>query len=137
MFNARMNEAIDHGFNWNDCDVLYSELETVVHREAPSAVAIYCSEHQKTQFISGFIEHTVIDIPQLECPPLTDMKLSALSCTFACLSSLNMFVHFGRPIHKLSGSTFTFLVCSMKSALLRLYFINEFQMTAWGLLRLS
>ena len=41
MFNARMNEAIDHGCNWNDDDVLYSELETVVHRETSSAVAIY------------------------------------------------------------------------------------------------
>jgi len=28
MFNARINEAIDHEFNWNDGDVLYSELET-------------------------------------------------------------------------------------------------------------
>jgi hypothetical protein len=32
MFNARMNEAIDHGCNLNDCDVLYSKLETVIHR---------------------------------------------------------------------------------------------------------
>ena len=37
MFNVRINEAIDHGCNWNDGDVLYSELETVVHREA-----VYC-----------------------------------------------------------------------------------------------
>jgi hypothetical protein len=28
LFNARMNQAIDHGCNWNDGDVLYSELET-------------------------------------------------------------------------------------------------------------
>ena len=34
MSNVRTNEAIDHGYNWNDGDVLYSELETVVHREA-------------------------------------------------------------------------------------------------------
>jgi hypothetical protein len=40
MFNVRMNEAIDHGFNWNDGDVPYSELESVLHREASSAVAI-------------------------------------------------------------------------------------------------
>jgi len=25
-FNARINEAIDHGCNWNDGDELYSEL---------------------------------------------------------------------------------------------------------------
>jgi hypothetical protein len=24
MFNARMNQAIDHGCNWNDGDILYS-----------------------------------------------------------------------------------------------------------------
>ena len=31
-FNARMNQAIDHGCNWNDGDVLYSELETATPR---------------------------------------------------------------------------------------------------------
>jgi hypothetical protein len=41
-FNARINQAIDHGCIWNDCAVLYSELETVLHREAPSAVAVSC-----------------------------------------------------------------------------------------------
>ena len=65
MFNARINEAIDHGCNWNDGDVLYSELETVLHREASSAVAIYCFGPLKTQFISGLLERTVIDIMQL------------------------------------------------------------------------
>jgi len=55
MFNARINETIDHGCNWNDGDVLYSELETVVQREASSAVAIYCFRPQKTQFNSGLL----------------------------------------------------------------------------------
>ena len=32
MFNARMNDAIDHGCNWNDGDVLYSELQTGTSR---------------------------------------------------------------------------------------------------------
>jgi hypothetical protein len=64
-FNARMNQAIDHGCNWNDGDVLYSELETVLHREDSSAVAVYCFGPQKTNFISSLIESTVIDITQL------------------------------------------------------------------------
>ena len=84
MFNARMNESIDHGCNWNDRDVLHPELETVVHREESSAVVIYCFGPQKTQFISGLIERTVIDVNQLGCPPLTDISLPALSYTFAC-----------------------------------------------------
>jgi len=84
MFNARINEAIDHGCNWNDGDVLYSELETVVHREASSAVAIYSFGPQKAQFINVLIERTVIDITQLGCPPLTDISLPAISCTFTC-----------------------------------------------------
>jgi len=42
MFNARMNEAMDHGCHWNDGDVLYSELETVAHCEASFAVTTYC-----------------------------------------------------------------------------------------------
>ena len=84
MFNARMNEAIDHGCNWNDGDVLYSELETLVHREASSVVAIYCFGPQKTQFLRGRIERTVNDVTQLGCPPLTDISMPAVSCTFAC-----------------------------------------------------
>jgi hypothetical protein len=84
MFSARMNEAVDHGCNWNDGDVLYSELETVVHCEASSAVAIYCFGPNNTQFISGLIQGTVIDITQLGCPPLTDIILPAPSFTFAC-----------------------------------------------------
>jgi len=76
MFNARMNEAIDHGCDWNDGDVLYSELETEVLREASSAVAIYCFRAQKPQFVSGFIERIDIDNTQQECPPLTDMSAS-------------------------------------------------------------
>ena len=48
VFIARINETIDHVCNWNDGDVLYSELATVVHREALSAVAIYCFGTEKT-----------------------------------------------------------------------------------------
>jgi hypothetical protein len=51
-FNARLNRVIDHGCNWNDGAVLYSELETVLHREASSALAIYCFGPQKAQFLT-------------------------------------------------------------------------------------
>jgi hypothetical protein len=85
MFDARMNETIDHGCNWNDSHVLYSELETVVHRESSSVVAIYCFGPQNTQCISSHIDRAAIDITQLGCTPLTDIILPTLSCTFACL----------------------------------------------------
>jgi hypothetical protein len=42
MFTAQLNEAVNHGCNWNDGDIPYSELETVLRRESSSAVAIYC-----------------------------------------------------------------------------------------------
>jgi hypothetical protein len=83
VFNAQINEALDHGFNWND-GVLYSVLETVLHREASSAVAIYCFGPQKTHFIGSFIESTVVDITQLGCPPIAEISLPTISCTFAC-----------------------------------------------------
>jgi len=79
-----MNQAIDHGCYWNHGDVQYSELETVLHCEASSSVAIYCFRHQKTQFISCLMDRTVIDITQLECPPLCDKCLAGISCAFAC-----------------------------------------------------
>jgi hypothetical protein len=52
MFTARMNQSIDHGGYWNDGDILYSELETVLHGETSSAVAIYCIGPQKTARLS-------------------------------------------------------------------------------------
>jgi hypothetical protein len=33
IFNDRMNQAIEHRCTWNDGCVLYSELETLVHRK--------------------------------------------------------------------------------------------------------
>jgi hypothetical protein len=39
---------------------------------------------QKTKFIRELIQRTVIDIGQLGCPGLEDVRLPAISCTFAC-----------------------------------------------------
>ena len=69
-----MNQLIYHGCNWNNGDVLYSDLENVLHRETSTAVADYCFGPQKTQFISVLVEHTVIEITQLRCLPLPDMS---------------------------------------------------------------
>ena len=98
MFNARICEAIDHGCNWSVGDVLYSELQTVLHREASSAVAIYCFRPLKTQLIGGLLERTVIAIFQLGCPELADISLASISCTIACHKSKHV-LHCGRPIH--------------------------------------
>ena len=84
MFSAQMNETVDHGCNWIDGDMPYSELETVLYREASSTVVIYCYGAQKTKFISELIQPTVIYITQLGCPDLEDMSLPAISCRFAC-----------------------------------------------------
>ena len=83
-FNFRTNEAIDHGCNWYDGYVPYSELESMLQREASSAVAIYCFGLAKTEFIISIINRTVIDIFQIGCPPITDIYVTAISCTFAC-----------------------------------------------------
>jgi hypothetical protein len=56
MFKARMIQDIDHGCNWNDDDILYSDLETVLHREVSTAVAMYYFPPQKTAFISNLID---------------------------------------------------------------------------------
>ena len=71
------------GVTGNNGNVPYSELGTVLHREVTSAVAIYYFGLQKTNFISGLIYRTVIDITQLGCPELADISLPAISCTFA------------------------------------------------------
>jgi hypothetical protein len=55
MFTAKLNSAITRSCNWDDGDVPYSELQTVLHREVSSAVAVYCLGYQKTNFISGLI----------------------------------------------------------------------------------
>ena len=99
MLNASMNYAFDHGCNWNDGDVPYSEVETVLHCEAPSAVAVYCFGPQKTNFISGLIDLQL----------LISLSYDALnSLTYVCqptdarlyvTASLDMFVHCGELIH--------------------------------------
>ena len=89
----------------------------------------------RKQFISGLLQRTVIDITQLGCPHLADIRLPASAVLLHVTTSLNMFVHCGQPTRYLSGSTFTFYVCSMQCALLSLHSINVFQMAALGLLR--
>jgi hypothetical protein len=84
LFTTRMNTAADHGCNWNDGDILYSELETVLHRETASAAAIYCYGTLKADFIGGLIDRTVIDITQLGCPEPIDISYPTFSCTFTC-----------------------------------------------------
>ena len=84
LFNVRLNEVIDDGCNWNDGFVPFSDLENIVHCEAPSPVAIYCFGPLETEFISSLIKGTVIDITQLGCPTIADINLSAISWTFAC-----------------------------------------------------
>jgi 3-polyprenyl-4-hydroxybenzoate decarboxylase len=113
MFNARIFDVINHGYNWNVGDVLYSELETVLHRAVSLVVAIYCFGHQKTNFISSLIERTVIDITQLSCPELADISLPTISCTFACHNKSKYVCALRAAYSLVSGSTFTFLVCSM------------------------
>ena len=76
--------------NWNDGDVPYSELKTVLYSEASSAVAINCFGPVKTELSSGLIDSTVIDITQVGCPQITDISLSAIGCTFACHKSKNV-----------------------------------------------
>ena len=56
MFNVRTNQAITHGCNWNGGDIPYSELETVLHRDASPVFAIHSFRPQNTEFISGFID---------------------------------------------------------------------------------
>ena len=58
--------------------------ENVLHREGSSAIAIYCIGPVKTEFISSLINHTVINSTQLEYPPIVNIILSAIICTFAC-----------------------------------------------------
>jgi hypothetical protein len=115
LFNVRLNEAIDHGCNWNDGFVPYSDLENVVHCKASSAVTIYCFGPLKTEFISNLINRTVIDITQLGCPPIPDINLSAICmsqvktclCTADSLfsSSMATLLHCQSAVCKLSCST--------------------------------
>jgi len=135
MFNARINEAIDHGCNWNYGDVLYSELETLEHREASSAVAINCFGPQETQFISGIIERTFIDITQLGCPSLPGISLPAISCTFTCHSKSKHICALRTAYTLTQWLNFHILTLQYAKCSPQAVLFNVFQMTAWGLLR--
>jgi hypothetical protein len=83
-FNAWNNCAIDHRCNWNDGDILYSELEVLLQRESSSAIAVYCVGRLKLAIISNLIKRTVTDVTQLGYPQLAELPFPAVSCTFAC-----------------------------------------------------
>ena len=71
VFNARLimlSIVVATGMTATYC----IQLETVLRREASSAVAIYCFGPQKSAFISNLIYRIVIDITQLRCPQLAD-----------------------------------------------------------------
>jgi hypothetical protein len=76
MFLRRLNAVANHGCNWDDGDILYSELENVLRRETSSAIAIYCFGYLKTDFIESLTGRTVIEISTLSYP--------AYTCTFPC-----------------------------------------------------
>jgi hypothetical protein len=90
-FNARLNNAIDHGCNWNDCDILYSVWKLLYiakyHQLLQSIVSGI-----KSSFIGNLIERTFIDITQLGCPQPADLAFHTISCTFRVTASLNRFV---------------------------------------------
>ena len=88
-YSTRLNLDINHSCNWNDGDILYSELETVLQREASLAVAIYCFGPRKSAFISDLIDRTVIDITQLGCPPAINITFPTITCTFPCHGRFN------------------------------------------------
>jgi len=55
--------------------IYHIEILKLLHREASPAVAIYSLRAFKTEFISSFIDRTVIDITQLGCPPIADKSV--------------------------------------------------------------
>ena len=96
-FKPGKYQAIDHG--------LIGILAMYIFRtgncatsKASSAVAVYCLGPQKTQFIGGIMDRTVIYVTQLGCPPLVDISLQSISCTFACHKFRHV-VLCGQPIH--------------------------------------
>ena len=78
-----MNQAIDHGCNWNDGDVLYSEPETATSRDIICRCSLLIQASENTIYYFS-MDGTFIDINQLRCPPLADINLPGISCTFAC-----------------------------------------------------
>ena len=68
----------------------------LLYRVASSDVAIYCFGPLKTEFISGLIDLTFIDIILLECLEVADIILSGLRCTFALRSAYSIahWLHF-------------------------------------------
>jgi hypothetical protein len=84
MFLRRLNSVANHGCNWDDGDILYTELENVLLRETSSAIAIYCFGSLKADFIERVTGRTVIDITQLGCPEISALSYPSYTCTFPC-----------------------------------------------------
>jgi hypothetical protein len=74
-----MNQAIDHGFNLNDGDVVYSELETA------TSWGIICRCSLLLRASENTIHYWSYRLKLLKwCPLLADISLPGIRCTFAC-----------------------------------------------------
>jgi len=77
--------------------MFYIQSWKLLHREASSAVEVYCFGPQNTEntkFISGLMDR----ITQIGCPPLADISQQGISCTFVCHKFRHV-VLCGQPLH--------------------------------------
>ena len=92
----------------------------------------YIISSLRKQFISGLMDRTVIDITQIGCPPLADISVQGISCTFACHKVRHVCAL--RTAYSLAQwLNFHILILQYAKCQLSLHIIDIFQMA--GLLR--
>lgn len=89
--DEKLTTQVKHcGYHGNDGDILYSELESILNRDASSSLAMYCFEPQKSQFISNLIDRSY-RLSQLWCPQLAELAFPVVTCTFPSHNKSNYF----------------------------------------------
>lgn len=73
--------ASSRGANWNDGNVPYDELETILANATDSASAIYAYGKETSDFLDKLLNRSIIDLTRhFKCPSPTTMGYSTWTC---------------------------------------------------------
>src|SRR5437868_1855871 len=69
-----------HAISWNDGDVEYSQLHSILHRYISPGSTVYAKGREKCQLIAEILSVRVINIESLGCPKSADIFLPLVTC---------------------------------------------------------
>ena len=71
------------GYDWQDGDVEYKELKTILSTYTASSVSLYTYGAARQTFLQDILQRSIIDLEEdLQCPKFSKLAFPARSCAF-------------------------------------------------------